>query len=245
MNEVSEASAAGRHVGSITLVRHGQTDYNAVHRMQGQIDIPLNSVGLWQAKQAGEALRQDYVENKPDRKQLVIASDLARAYATAQAFAEPLGLTIHADQRLRERSFGSWEGETAEDVRERWPEDFHSWMLSGGGELKHGAEPKSAVGQRGLEALEDWIGSAGEDTDLFVFTHGSWIAQTIQTLMGISQVRPDFASLGSMRNAHWARFVPRALEDGHLRWSLLDYNRGPVIARQVDWSDPNDAVSLD
>ncbi|RBP99510.1 histidine phosphatase family protein [Bifidobacterium xylocopae] len=235
---------AVRHVGSITLVRHGRTSYNAEGRMQGQIDIPLDRVGLWQIRQTGAALREEYVDGR-ERRQLVVASDLSRAYTTAKAFAQPLGLKIHADKRLRERSFGSWEGLTIAEVRERWPEDFRSWMLAGGGELRHGAEAKSAVGLRGLAALEEWAAAAGDETDLYIFSHGSWIAQTMQALMGISRIRPDHASFGSMRNAHWARFIPRPLTGNGLRWSMQEYNRGPLVAREADWDTPDEELLSD
>ncbi|MEO5392242.1 histidine phosphatase family protein, partial [Bifidobacterium adolescentis] len=99
------------HVRSITLVRHGRTAYNAQHRLQGQIDIPLDEVGMWQVRQTASALRELYVDRHPEAAcQLVVCSDLKRAAATAHAFADPLGLDVHPDVRVRERSFGDWEG---------------------------------------------------------------------------------------------------------------------------------------
>ena len=98
------------HVRSITLVRHGRTAYNAQHRLQGQIDIPLDEVGMWQVRQTASALRELYVDRHPEAAcQLVVCSDLKRAAATAHAFADPLGLDVHPDVRVRERSFGDWE----------------------------------------------------------------------------------------------------------------------------------------
>ena len=93
------------HVRSITLVRHGRTAYNAQHRLQGQIDIPLDEVGMWQVRQTASALRELYVDRHPEAAcQLVVCSDLKRAAATAHAFADPLGLDVHPDVRVRERS---------------------------------------------------------------------------------------------------------------------------------------------
>ena len=77
-----------------------------------------------------------------------------RAHATAQAFADVLGgIEPVDDRRVRERSFGDWDGHAVAELAERYPEDFRSWMESRGGELKYGAEPKEAVGKRGVEAL--------------------------------------------------------------------------------------------
>ena len=185
-----------QHVHAITLVRHGRTAFNAQHRLQGQINIPLDEVGEWQVRQTARALRELYVDHRPDiPNRLVVCSDLDRAAATAHAFADPLGLTVHADERVRERSFGDWEGVAVEELAERYPEDYRSWAEFRGGELKYGAESKEHVGKRGVEALNDWAMRAGTDTDLFVFSHGAWISQTLQTLLGLNEVQPDFASI--------------------------------------------------
>lgn len=148
------------HVRSITLVRHGRTAYNAQHRLQGQIDIPLDEVGMWQVRQTASALRELYVDRHPEAAcQLVVCSDLKRAAATAHAFADPLGLDVHPDVRVRERSFGDWEGIAVEELAKRFPEDYLSWAQFRGGELKYGAEPKQNVGRRGVEALAMSIAS--------------------------------------------------------------------------------------
>ena len=79
MTDSDTAAGDGRHVRSMTVVRHGQTSYNAGHRMQGQIDIPLNSVGRWQVERTAEELRAEYVDDAPeDRHLLVVSSDLAQ-----------------------------------------------------------------------------------------------------------------------------------------------------------------------
>ncbi|OZG50945.1 histidine phosphatase family protein [Bombiscardovia coagulans] len=228
-----------QHVHSIILVRHGQTDYNAARRMQGQTDIPLNAVGRWQAQQTAQTLRHLYVDAHHSRQQLIVSSDLDRAYSTAQAFADVIGVSINTDSRLREREFGEWEGLTAQQVKEQWPEDYYAWLTSAGGEVKHGAETKAEVGRRGLSALNDWSHRAGDDTDLFLFTHGSWISQTVQSLMGLSEVHPEGVSLGSIRNAHWVTLIPRQRSSQDYLWALLDFNRGPAIAESVDWNNPS------
>ncbi len=228
------------HVRSITLVRHGRTSYNAAHRLQGQVDIPLDEVGTWQAERTGETLRHMYVDNRPMVTQrIVVCSDLVRAEATAHAFADPLGIDVHTDARVRERSFGEWDGMPVSELAERYPDDYRSWAEFRGGEMKYGAESKEAVGQRGVEALRDWSARGDDNTDLFVFSHGAWISQTLQTLLGISETFPDFASVLSMRNAHWTRLIPYDLSDGTVRWRLMEYNHGPAIADTPQWEHPD------
>ena len=237
--ELEHSGTVPEHVHAITLVRHGRTAYNAQHRLQGQIDIPLDEVGRWQVEQTGKALRELYVDRRSDiAKRLVVCSDLGRAAATAHAFADPLGLEVHPDARVRERSFGDWEGISVEELAQRYPEDYRSWAEFRGGELKYGAEPKEEVGRRGVEALNDWAFRAGRDTDLYVFSHGAWISQTLQTLLGMADAHGDFADILSMRNAHWVRLIP--LEIGSaLRWRLMDYTHGPAIADTEEWEHPN------
>ena len=228
-----------QHVRSVFLVRHGRTSYNAAHRLQGQVDIPLDEVGRWQVERTGETLRELYVERRPDvTNRIVVASDLGRAAATAHAFADPLGLDVRLDSRVRERSFGEWDGVAVDELAERYPEDYRSWAEFRGGEMKYGAEPKEAVGRRGVEAITEWAAQGDEHTDLFVFSHGAWISQTLQTLLGISEAYPDFASVLSMRNAHWVRLLPLDLSDGGMRWRLMEYNHGPSIADTPLWENP-------
>ena len=142
------------HVRSITLVRHGRTAYNAQHRLQGQIDIPLDEVGMWQVRQTASALRELYVDRHPEAAcQLVVCSDLKRAAATAHAFADPLGLDVHPDVRVRERSFGDWKASPSKSSPNGSPRIICHGPSCRGGELKYGAEPKQNVGRRGVEAL--------------------------------------------------------------------------------------------
>lgn len=224
------------HVHSITLVRHGRTAYNAARRLQGQIDIPLDEVGRRQVELTGAALRELYVTRRPDiTGRIVIASDLGRAMATAHAFADPLGVEVHPDARVRERNFGDWEGLSGAELAERYPEDFRLWVEHKGGEMRHGAEDKDEVGRRGSQAVLDWASRAGSDTDLYVFSHGAWISQTLQYLLGINKADPTYASIMGMSNAHWARLVPMDLADGSVRWRLTDYNHGPAEADTPMW----------
>ena len=106
----------------LIAVRHGETDWNADTRIQGHIDIPLNETGLWQAARAGEALADEAVG-------AIYASDLQRAWQTAQAIAaaQPRPVQVVADPRLRERAFGSFEGRTFAAIEAETPEDARRW----------------------------------------------------------------------------------------------------------------------
>ena len=104
----------------IIAVRHGETAWNVDARIQGQLDIGLNDTGRWQARRVGEALASERIT-------AVYSSDLGRAHETAQAVAEVAGIPVVADEGLRERSFGIFEGKTFDEIHETWPDHAHNW----------------------------------------------------------------------------------------------------------------------
>lgn len=107
-------------VTQIVAVRHGETAWNVDARIQGWLDIPLNTKGLWQATRAAQALSSLSVT-------AVYASDLWRAYATALEIGRPHQLDPITHQGLRERAFGLFQGRTFEEVQGTWPEQAERW----------------------------------------------------------------------------------------------------------------------
>ena len=94
---------------TIYLVRHGQTEWNAQNIIQGQKDASLTEVGLNQAKKIKELCKNIPFE-------AVFSSDLGRAHNTAKIIAQDRNITIHTSNLLRERSFGPFEGQKADQV---------------------------------------------------------------------------------------------------------------------------------
>lgn len=88
---------------SIYVIRHGQTDYNLINVYQGQTDIPLNEMGIRQAKETA----QKFVNLKIDE---ILVSPLSRARKTAEYISEVTGVEPIVDNGLIERSFGDMEG---------------------------------------------------------------------------------------------------------------------------------------
>ncbi len=101
-------------------MRHGETAWNVDTRIQGQLDIGLNDTGRWQARQVALALAQEPV-------QAIYASDLQRAWHTAQSIAESTGTPVQAEPGLRERRFGIFEGKTFREIESVWPEHAQHW----------------------------------------------------------------------------------------------------------------------
>ncbi len=104
----------------IIAIRHGETAWNVDTRIQGHLDIPLNDIGLWQARRLGAALAGEPLA-------AIYASDLGRAMQTAQAVADVAGRTVVPNTGLRERAFGRFQGRTFAEIEAAWPEDALLW----------------------------------------------------------------------------------------------------------------------
>lgn len=108
----------------ILVIRHGETAWNLDTRIQGQLDIPLNDTGRWQARRMALALASEPVH-------AVYSSDLARALETASILSQHhpglLGSAPQVQQQLRERCFGSLEGQTWADIENHFPQEAARW----------------------------------------------------------------------------------------------------------------------
>lgn len=122
----------------LIAIRHGETAWNRVSRIQGHTDIPLNEAGLWQARQVGEAVAAEGVD-------AIYSSDLQRAADTARAIGQAAGVPVNLDVALRERHFGELEGLTHDEINTRWPEQARRWR---------GRDPD--YGPQGGETLKDF-----------------------------------------------------------------------------------------
>ncbi len=107
-------------VTRVIAIRHGETAWNVDSRIQGQLDVPLNDTGRWQAERLAHALADEGID-------ALYSSDLQRAHQTAQALARRIGLGIVSDPALRERGFGGFEGHTWTEIEQRWPADSDRW----------------------------------------------------------------------------------------------------------------------
>ena len=108
------------HCTRILAIRHGETAWNKDTRIQGQLDIPLNETGHWQARRTAQALRHEPVA-------AVYASDLRRAAQTAEAIAMAQGLGVRHHTGLRERHFGECQGSTWAELETQRPEVIEQW----------------------------------------------------------------------------------------------------------------------
>ena len=113
-------AAAAAEPTRIIAIRHGETAWNVDTRIQGQLDIGLNDTGRWQAKRVAQALAAEPI-------QAIYASDLSRAWATANEVAKTTRVNPRAEPALRERGFGIFEGKTYQEIEAQWPDQAMQW----------------------------------------------------------------------------------------------------------------------
>lgn len=199
-----------RAPATLLLIRHGETAWNAEHRIQGSLDIPLSAAGFWQAGRLAQKLAAERID-------AVYASDLARAWLTAEPVAEKHGLPLRADIRLRERCFGIFEGHTLDEIAARWPAEFAAlrerdpaWAMPEG-------ESGAAFIERVNAALHD-IALAWAGATVAVVAHGGVLDVAYRTARALAWDAPrEHVMANAAINRVAAAAPPLALEI--LDWS--------------------------
>ena len=199
--------------------RHGNTDWNAGHRVQGQTDVPLNDLGHQQAVDAAELL----VKFRPEA---IVASDLRRAADTAAALAALTGLPVSHDKRLRERYFGAWQGLTMAEVAQTRPEEHARWT-AGADVIGGDVETLDDLGERVADALRDAAGLARPGGTVVVATHGAAARQGVGHLLGWPSAQ--LRTLRALQNCHWVELT----HDTTRGWQVAAYNVGVFSERPV------------
>ena len=147
----------------LLLVRHGETDWNAEGRLQGQTDRPLSDYGRRQARELAGDLEHEALE-------AIYSSDLARARETAEIVGERLDLPVVLDPDLREKDWGTWEGLSAVE-RDR---------------VEFVGEPTEAHQERMLRALRRISDRHPGDRRVLVVTHGGSMRRVQVAAMGMA-----------------------------------------------------------
>jgi len=202
---------------TILLIRHGETAWNAVRRLQGHIDIPLNEEGERQAVALGRALAAEQVD-------ALVSSDLQRAMQTAQAVASHhAGISLQTDAQLRERAYGVFEGMLYQDIQDEYPADFRLWQTRDiDAIMPHGERMAESFRQfydRVIAALGD-VAKRHPGQTVAVVAHGGVLECAYREARGIQLDSPrDF----QVKNASINRFD---VVDGKLvltSWGEVDH----------------------
>jgi probable phosphoglycerate mutase len=157
----------------LVLVRHGESVWNAVKRLQGQQDLPLSVAGREQVKRLVPVVRH----YNPER---VICSDLTRASETASLLGY---VPDRFDLRLREAFLGDWEGASIKDLRELPDDQYGRWR---DGEF---TPPRAETFAQLRERVADAVNELRDSSAcVLVVTHGGVVRAALSVLLGI---QPD------------------------------------------------------
>lgn len=162
----------------VILVRHGQTLWNALGKYQGHTDVPLNEVGIEQARKVAKRLAGENIS-------AVYASDLSRAKDTAKIIAQKHGLEVETDKKLREMNFGLWEGKTYTQIQEEYPQLVKVWISDPQLLQIPQGETFSQVQLRAIRALKEIIRRHNINETIVVVAHGLTIISIICAVLEI------------------------------------------------------------
>lgn len=202
----------------LCLVRHGETDWNAQKRIQGQIDIPLNAAGCAQARAtaAGVAGR---------RFDAVYSSDLGRALETAQPIAAALGLPLRQAAGLRERHYGRMQGLTGAEARERFPGLHAVYAARDPHHDLEGGETLAEFASRVAASLQALV-AAHPGGSVLAVSHGGVLDVAYRLATGRDLVSPrDFAMPNASLN--WIEYREQ-------RWHLVSWGEQDHLPASLD-----------
>ncbi|RFB80111.1 histidine phosphatase family protein [Methylovirgula sp. 4M-Z18] len=189
----------------LIFMRHGETDWNREGRLQGQRDVPLNARGRDQARGVGADLRQLVGDG---RQVDFIASPLERTRETMELARHSAGFlpadTYAMDDRLKEISFGDWEGTTWDELAARDPARVRERKRDKWGYVPPGGESYAMLAER----VRPWLESLSGDT--VTVAHGG-VARALMVLLA------DTEPVQAMRELiHQGRIL--LFEGGAFRW---------------------------
>ena len=186
------------------LLRHGQTPMSVQKRYAGRSDVPLTSLGVQQAVAAAKRLASAGIT-------LIVTSPLLRAARTAEEVAAVTGAPVITDEGFRETDFGTWEGLTFAEVRERWPAEMARW-LADPEVAPPGGESFAEVSKRVTDALRRVL--AGRERQMILIVSH---VTPIKTLVAAALLAPPAAmyrmhlDVGALCEIDWYADGPAVL----------------------------------
>ncbi len=180
---------------TVHLIRHGQSQFNAMGKVQGHTNSPLTLQGHSQARAVGEALKGREIS-------ALYTSDLLRARQTAEEIGAILGMAPQPVEGLREVSLGEWEGKEIEEIRVNDPRTLELWYSAPMEAKIPGAEPLGAFRERVLATFEEIVGSHPYG-EIVIVSHGGVLSVIIAHILEMSlnslwRFRLDNASISRL-----------------------------------------------
>ncbi len=170
----------------LILIRHGETPWNVTLQYQGHANIPLNERGREQARRAAARLRGLEVR-------ALYASDIARAWETAEIVGAVIGQTPVPMPELREIDVGQWEGLTPEELYRRFPDHMAEYKRDPARTVRLGGESYAQLQARALVALQRIQETHAQGDIVVAVSHGGTIRALLCHVIGL-----DLANFGRM-----------------------------------------------
>jgi len=192
----------------LILTRHGQTDANVNHRLQGQSDGQLNTIGRQEVGRLGEALKNTHLD-------VIISSDMVRAQDTAAAIARYHKLPVISTSLVREMNCGEWDGRPAKE----FIEIVKNLTIPLSQLRPSGGETLTEVQARARSFIKD-VTEKYPGKTVVLCSHGDFLRMVISVLMNKTIEEVD--STYRMENASYSVFD---LENGV--WKMVAFNLMP------------------
>lgn len=165
-------------MGTLYLIRHGETDSNSGKMFQGRMNTALNAKGHDQSRQMAEFMKSVKLD-------AIYCSPMLRARQTAAPLAMSQGLAYRTLDLLQEVSFGDWEGVPFTEIHKQSPEAMTTFLERPGDFTPPNGETFAQAQERWFKALDYIISREGHDKNIAIVSHGGIIRLQICSFLGI------------------------------------------------------------
>ena len=164
-------------MGTLLIVRHGETEWNAEGRIQGHTDIGLSENGAQQARSLGQRLADRQID-------VAYSSDLKRTSETARLALGHRNVVLNETPRLREYHKGIFEGMTLTEIQTQFPDEYPKYLEKDLSYAPEGGETTRDVSTRMASIFQE-IKAEHLDETVLVVSHGGALRAAMVSLLGM------------------------------------------------------------
>lgn len=157
------------------LVRHGESEWNILKKVQGQKDVNLTKKGEQQAEKIANRLYNENID-------IIYSSDLKRAFETAKKIGDKLKLNVNPDKSFREINFGIWEGISTKELTDNYSKEHLLWMKKPHKLKLEGAETLEELQNRTIKGVNR-ISKLNPNKNILIVSHSAAIKTIILGLL--------------------------------------------------------------
>lgn len=175
---------------TLYLLRHGQSEWNILNKVQGQEDTELTEIGIEQANKAAERLKYENID-------IIYSSDLKRAYNTAEIVGDKLDLEVNKLNGIREINFGVWQGLDLDTIKKEHGEDYKLWRTEPHKLNIENAENLQTLKERVIGDVQKLI-SENPNKKILLVSHGAAIKALILGILDIDISKYNKITIGNV-----------------------------------------------